>query len=109
MAHKIEDAAHRLEGYEDGGAASRSRRRRRRQKGKKEPLLTREGGDNVPLEVRARSLSLSVPPSRRPALMSFDVQLILLLSGWVAALQRRKTIDVRPLSPPSSLVPARSP
>ncbi|KPV71821.1 uncharacterized protein RHOBADRAFT_18907 [Rhodotorula graminis WP1] len=48
----------------------RRRRRMRREKGKKEPLQTREGGDNVPLE------------------------LILLLSGWVAALQRRKTIDV---------------
>ncbi|GAA5946156.1 hypothetical protein JCM3775_006300 [Rhodotorula graminis] len=74
VAHKIEDAAHRLEGDDDeSGAASRSgrrRRRMRREKGKKEPLQTREGGDNVPLE------------------------LILLLSGWVAALQRRKTIDV---------------
>ena len=61
VAHKLEDAAHRLEGDVEGGAASRSRRRRRRrQKGKKEPLLTREGGDNVPLEVRARALSLSL-------------------------------------------------
>lgn len=71
VAHKIEDAAHRLEEGGNDEAGQGRGRRRRKQRGKKPPLLTREGGDNVPLE------------------------LILLLSGWVAALQRRKTIDVR--------------
>ncbi|BGP40996.1 hypothetical protein JCM10450v2_005005 [Rhodotorula kratochvilovae] len=64
VADKIEDVADRFE-----GGHGREGRRKRKEK-KKKPLLARETYDNVPLE------------------------LILLLSGWIAALQRRKTIDV---------------
>ncbi|GAA6007685.1 uncharacterized protein JCM10292_002854 [Rhodotorula paludigena] len=64
VADKIEDSVQR------GSSGGRRRGRAKREKGKKQPLLTRETYDNVPLEI------------------------VLLLSGWVAALQRRKTIDV---------------